>query len=49
MVSLLAVPLLGMAGGAYALDLQVNHEVRYYGNATANPNDGPALMIPAAR
>ncbi|GAD22710.1 hypothetical protein AVS7_02470 [Acidovorax sp. MR-S7] len=41
MVSLLAVPLLGMAGGAYALDLQVNHEVRYYGNATANPNDGP--------
>lgn len=42
MVSLLAAPLLGMAGGAaYALDLQVNHEVRYYGNATANPNDGP--------
>lgn len=42
MVSLLAAPLLGIAGGAaYALDLQVNHEVRYYGNATANPNDGP--------
>ncbi len=42
MVSLLAAPLLGMAGGAaYALDLQVNHQVRYYGNPTANPIDGP--------
>lgn len=41
LVSLL-VPLLGMAGGAaYALDLLVNHEVRYYGNSAANPNDGP--------
>ena len=40
--ALLAVPILGMAGGAaYALDLQVNHEVRYTGNPTANPNDGP--------
>lgn len=40
--ALLAFPLLSMAGGAaYALDLQVNHEVRYTGNPVSNPNDGP--------
>ena len=41
-VSLLAAPLLALAGGAaQALDLQVNHEVRYTGNSSVNPIDGP--------
>lgn len=39
---LLALPILSMAAGAaHALDLQVNHEVRFAGNPAPNPNDGP--------
>jgi uncharacterized repeat protein (TIGR01451 family)/fimbrial isopeptide formation D2 family protein len=45
LAGLLVAPVWGMATGnafaATALDLQVNHQIHYYGNDTVNPQDGP--------